>query len=229
MNLANNPLDQLLSSFLNVGMGILRDHWPLLLFLGAITLLARILRKSLVKGFVGEAVVNFGALRKLEKEGYRVFNDIVLPRPDGKGTTQIDHIIASPTGIFVIETKNYAGWIFGDEHSRYWTQTLRGQKNRFQNPLHQNALHINALAKATGLPKERFKSLVYFIGDATLKTKLPPEVMTTGLASYVRKNQALAVSNDELATLISFLESLHPSRAASKKAHRIQIEARNQP
>ena len=55
-------------------------------------------------------------------EGYYPFNDVILKTPDG--TTQIDHILISPYGIFVIETKDYSGWIFGSERQKKWTQSL---------------------------------------------------------------------------------------------------------
>jgi len=218
-------LDPLLRSFRDAGAGVLSEHWPYLLLLLVIVVLARILRSASIKGKIGEAAVSLGALRKLEKEGYRIFNDLVLPRPDKKGTTQIDHLVVAPTGVFVVETKNYAGWIFGSADSRQWTQTLRGRKSRFQNPLHQNALHINALAAATGIPKDRFKSVVYFVGDALLKTDLPPEVITRGLASYVRGHREAVVSADELERLFTVLESFEAQGAAASWAHGRQMRA----
>ena len=113
-------------------MGILLEKgWPLLLLALFGSLLRRFLRRPKVKGRIGETIVSVGALKRLDPKIYRVFNDVVLPRPDGKGTTQIDHVVVSPFGIFVIETKNYGGWIFGDEDSRYWTQTIYGKKSRF--------------------------------------------------------------------------------------------------
>jgi len=65
-------------------------------------------------------MVNRG-LRNFDPSRYRHFHGLYLPRPDGKGTTQIDHIVVSRYGIFVIETKNYRGWIFGSEKQRDWT------------------------------------------------------------------------------------------------------------
>lgn len=62
----------------------------------------------------------------LPKE-YIILNDIMLPTQ--YGTTQIDHIVVSPYGIFVIETKNYKGWIFGHENSEEWKQSLWGRRN----------------------------------------------------------------------------------------------------
>lgn len=69
---------------------------------------------------------------------YVRFHDVMLPTPDG--TTQIDHVFVSRFGVFVVETKNMAGWIFGSERGRRWTQVLPGgRKTSFQNPLRQNA------------------------------------------------------------------------------------------
>lgn len=186
--------------------------WPFLLFCFALSLAKRFWRSAKVKGRVGEAIVSVGGLKRLDPKVYRVFNDLVLPRPDGKGTTQIDHVVVSDFGIFVIETKNYAGWIFGDENARFWTQTIYGKKSRFQNPLHQNALHVRALAQETGLPASAFHNLVFFIGEATLKTALPPQVMTRGLVSHIRSHQAVLLTADEVAQVIRWGEAVKAER-----------------
>jgi len=185
---------------------ILEKFWPVLLLALALSLVGRFLRSPTIKGRFGEAVVSVGALKRLDPTLYRVFNDIVLPRPDGNGTTQIDHVVVSPFGLFVIETKNYAGWIFGDEHSCTWTQVIYQKKSRFQNPLHQNFLHVSALVKATGLPREWFHNLVYFAGNATLKTPLPPQVMTEGLVSFIRGHRVEVVPTEEVARAVEVLE-----------------------
>ena len=62
----------------------------------------------------------------LSKE-YITLNDLLLPTR--YGTTQIDHVVVSPYGIFVIETKNYKGWIFGHENSEEWKQSLLGKRD----------------------------------------------------------------------------------------------------
>lgn len=188
--------DVLPESFARVVGPLLETSWPFFLAILAFYFFGCLLRTAKVKGRIGEAIVSVGALKQLDPKIYRVFNDLVLPRPDGKGTTQIDHVVVSPFGIFVIETKNYAGWIFGDSNSRYWTQVIYGKKSRFQNPLHQNALHVRALVQATGLPVSSFHNLVYFAGDATLKTPLPPQVMTGGLIAFIHGHQALLLSED---------------------------------
>jgi len=93
------------------------------------------------KGKVGEMAV----ARKLNKlpEGYAKLHNVIIP--NGKTTSQIDHIVVSPYGIFVIETKNYQGLIYGGENAEYWTQNIYGHKKQFYNPIQQNQRHIKAL------------------------------------------------------------------------------------
>jgi hypothetical protein len=100
------------------------------------------LYKSKIKGVIGEKSIS-SILYFLDKSKYKVINDIVLKK--GTKTSQIDHIVISDFGIFVIETKNYKGWIVGNENSEYWTQVLFKRKERIYNPIKQNLGHINAL------------------------------------------------------------------------------------
>lgn len=78
-----------------------------------------------------------------------VFNDITLFDEKTNKSSQIDHVAIRQNGVFVIETKNYAGRVYGDDSQRQWTQVLAyGEtKNRFYNPVKQNATHIYFLAK----------------------------------------------------------------------------------
>lgn len=88
-------------------------------------------------------------------------------------TSEIDVLLVHTKGIFVIESKNYSGWIFGSEEQRYWTQCLQNkQKNRFYNPIMQNKTHINALSKFLGIDKDKIKSFIVFSERCELK-KVP--------------------------------------------------------
>ena len=129
-------------------------------------------------------------LRALPEDDYKVLHNIILPTTDGI-TTQIDHIVVSRFGIFVIETKTYSGWIFGDAYQAQWTQCLRSgyyaKKFRFQNPLHQNWRHICTLADRLRVPQEIFQSVIAFCGSAVIKTDLPDNVLyDTQLVHYIR-------------------------------------------
>src|SRR6266550_2743982 len=47
---------------------------------------------------------------------YHHFRKIILPT--SRGSCEIDHLIVSPFGLFVIENKDRSGWIFGEESDR---------------------------------------------------------------------------------------------------------------
>ncbi len=110
--------------------------------------------------------------------GYkRILYNCYIPKPDG-GTTEIDIILIHETGIYVIESKNYKGWIFGSENEKYWTQTLyrsngygtkNVQKNHFYNPVIQNKGHIKLLRQYLNMPEVPVYSYIVFGNEATLK------------------------------------------------------------
>ena len=88
-------------------------------------------------------------LSKLQKYGIdgSILKNIYIPK-DNSDTTEIDVVFITTKGAFVIESKNYSGWIFGNEDSQYWTVTLPNKiKNKFYNPVKQNRTHIKWLEK----------------------------------------------------------------------------------
>lgn len=112
-------------------------------YLIVLAIIAVILNLPSVKGFFGEISIRI-LLKFLNKDKYLIINDVLIPTNNGT-TAQIDHIVVSIYGIFVIETKNYNGWIFGSENSKNWTQVIYKTKNHFYNPIMQNKGHIKAL------------------------------------------------------------------------------------
>ena len=130
-----------------------------------------------LRGREGEHLVS-SVLEHLSDGDYTICEDLLLPTGHGDSTTQIDHAVFSRFGVFVIEVKNYSGWIFGDAKSRRWTRIHFRRKHSFQNPLHQNFQHIKAVKKITGLPDGVFHNIVVFTGDAEFKTPTPSGVIT---------------------------------------------------
>jgi predicted RNA-binding Zn-ribbon protein involved in translation (DUF1610 family) len=119
------------------------------------------------KGAVGESIVS-KEISKLPEHEYKILNNIYLKAK--KCSSQIDHIIVSIYGIFVIETKNYSGWIFGSENQEYWTQTIYNNRNKFRNPIKQNWAHIYALKEILPDYKYiRYYPIIVFTGTAELK------------------------------------------------------------
>jgi hypothetical protein len=94
------------------------------------------------KGTKGESRVS-RKLKRLQNEEFIVFNDVLIRTRNG--SSQIDHIVISIYGIFVIETKNYSGWIHGNENSEYCMQSIYKKKTKFRNPIRQNWAHIYML------------------------------------------------------------------------------------
>lgn len=155
--------------------GAIEQAMPGYLILFLVALIFGFLKSPFMKGKIGEGVVNLSNSMMLDKSIYIPIKDVTLKLSDGS-TTQIDHILVSIYGIFVIETKNMKGWIFGGEHQREWTQQNFKQKHKFQNPLHQNHRHIKALEEVLELPISKFISVVVFVGECTFKTSMPQNV-----------------------------------------------------
>ena len=137
----------------------------------AIILIPILLRLILPgKGALGEKRVSH-ILAKLPKERYEVFNDVMLKTEHG--TTQIDHIVVSRYGVFVIETKTMTGWIYGSENDKYWTQNIYGNKYQLYNPVFQNNGHVRALRKILDDEGKIFiYPIVAFSRQASLKVYL---------------------------------------------------------
>ena len=99
----------------------------------AVLVLVIILKSPWFKGVTGEFIVNVAARMFLNKHVYHLIKNVTLRTEDG--TTQIDHIIVSRYGVFVVETKNMKGWIFGNPNEKTWTQKIYKHSSKFQNPL----------------------------------------------------------------------------------------------
>ncbi|OCA98716.1 nuclease-related domain-containing protein [Clostridium beijerinckii] len=119
------------------------------------------------KGKYGE-YLSLNILEKIKGE-HRILTNVYLPKENGE-TTEIDLIYLHETGIYVLESKNYSGWIFGDEKSKYWMQTLKnGQKEKFYNPIKQNNTHIKYLIKLLKVDEKLVKSIIVFSERCIIK------------------------------------------------------------
>lgn len=151
-------------------------------------------------------------------DNYYSFNDIYIRKDDV--SVQIDHVIISVYGIFVIETKNYTGWIYGSDKSEKWVKNMYGNKYYFQNPLKQNYSHVKALQDVLGISMDKFIPVVVFLKGATLKCD------TKGLVVYSSKLKSLINSYTtpildvmEVERLVNLLFSLNVIDKKVKKEH----------
>jgi hypothetical protein len=130
----------------------------------------------------GEALLARSVRANFNTPDHHLLNHITFSLEDG--TTQIDHILVSRFGVFVIETKDYKGWIFANPTQAKWTQVLFRTKFKFQNPIFQNRRHVRAVQDLLDfLPHEAIHSVVVFVGEAEFKTGVPSGVYS--LDSFV--------------------------------------------
>lgn len=117
-----------------------------------------------IKGLWGEFKVKFYLWLYLGRE-YRVINNIIITHSSGK-KSQIDHIVISRYGLFVIETKNYKGVIRIRPSQKDWIQRIGEYEYLFYNPIRQNIGHIYSLKSVTNLPHSMFINIVCFAGNS---------------------------------------------------------------
>ncbi|HCE1552021.1 TPA: NERD domain-containing protein [Vibrio parahaemolyticus] len=189
-------------AFLNV----LAQVW----YLVPLLLIVSVFKSRWLKGVFGEFLVN-RLLSKLPESDYTLIKDVTLPTSDG--TTQVDHIVVSKYGIFVVETKNMKGWIFGSARQKQWTQKIYRHSSKFQNPLHQNYKHIKALETLLGCNEEHLHSVIVFIGDSTFKTEMPPNVTyARGSIRYIQQFNEVVFSDKDYARLTESINQIKLKR-----------------
>jgi len=186
-----------------------------------LTLLSAILSLFVApfKGKTGELRVRYSSLSGLPQETYHKFHDVLLKTLDG--TTQIDHLLISRFGIFVIETKNWSGWIYGNDNDLQWTQVIYGKKYKQVNPIRQNYKHVRAVAATLKVPMDCIHPVVVFVGRCSFKTKMPSCVVRGwGLKRYVMSFEAPIFSKAEVLRLVSEIDAKRiPVTRASRRNH----------
>lgn len=187
----------------------------------AICILAAIFNSPSRKGARGERIVA-SRLRGGLPDEYQILNDAYLPLPDGT-TTQIDHIVVSQYGIFVVETKNYSGWIFANENSANWTQTIYHCKHSFQNPIIQNQHHIRALSDNLKIPRDYFKNIVAFTGSCDFRTEMPEGVVySRNAAQYIRSFTTPRIKQSQVTEIASAILAWQGTVSEERKSAHVQ-------
>lgn len=133
------------------------------------------------RGQIGEYKI-YQNLNFLEEYGCRILTNLYIPTASGN-LTEIDIVLITHKGIFVIESKNYKGWIFGDSKQKWWAQTFpNGDKKEFFNPIWQNQNHIKQLSNILK-DEYLFNSIIAFSDDCVLK-KVPDNTNTMCIVHY---------------------------------------------
>jgi hypothetical protein len=190
--------------------GLLDVYLRVLLWLALVACLAVLVVPALprLKGRIGAWRVHRRLQQALPASHYTVLRDVTVRRAMATGvdTSQIDHVVVSPYGIFVIENKHYSGWIFGAEREPQWTRVYFRARRKFQNPLRQNQAHVCALRELLGLDAAVVHSLVVFSGSAEIRTPMPPNVTRLGgMLPYIQVRTAELLGFEEAARVAGVL------------------------
>jgi hypothetical protein len=113
-------------------------------------------------GFFGVRAYRRRARRKsllvrLERVALAAAHQILVPDGMG-GFIHIDHILLTPRGILVLDTRRVTGLIFGGDQMSDWTVMGRGHRYTFDNP--QPALY------------DRIAAVKALVGDAPVEGRL---------------------------------------------------------
>lgn len=167
----------------------------------------------------------------LSYKDYYILNNLTIPSTNN-GSSQIDHLVISKFGIFVIENKDYKGWIFGNKDQENWTQSLPGGENKFQfqNPIRQNWSHIMALKELfPSIPENNFESIVVFTNTCEIKTSpIEGVLQIDGLIQCIMKFSAERLSEENIQLIIGKLTLLSQTLDISPSQHIENLKSHHQ-
>ncbi len=182
--------------------------------------------RAQLKGKAGEYKVSHVLGGNIDGVQY-VINDLLFRDKTGH-SCQIDHIFINRHGIWVIETKNYAGMIYGDENRREWLQVLAygKRKNKFYNPIKQNATHIFHLRGQLGI-KYGFHNIVVFSNEANLSHVTAKNIYTFRNIGRIRNTETdIVLSSDEIKSYYEKLLLLQQQNEVTLTEHVDDIRKR---
>lgn len=170
------------------------------------------------KGMLGELMVKFAAKLRLPTRTYHRLHNVTLPTANG--STQIDHVFISRFGIFVVETKNMQGQIFGGARQAQWTQQFASASYTFQNPLRQNYKHTLELESVLDVSADAIHSVIAFVGQSSFQSPMPANVTRGwGYISYIKSFRDEVFSLEDVQDILAQLQSarLVQSRATDRR------------
>lgn len=191
-------------------------------FIGIIAIILvvalRLLRPK-IKGYMGERAVSIRLNASLSEE-YHILDDLILKTT--WGTSQIDHVVVSKYGMFVIETKNYKGWIFGHENSEKWTQNIYGHKYTLANPVKQNQSHIRALRNVlSDIDRCPIISIIAFSGRASLHVTVESAyvVYWREVAPVIKRHRTEVIGDEQVQRIVAHLQESNITTKNRTKEH----------
>lgn len=172
---------------------------------------------SVLKGKFGELKTALKLTFSLNRRVYTKFHNVIIPT--NNGTSQIDHVIVSAFGIFIVETKNMSGWIFGSEDRAVWTQVIYGKKFRHQNPLRQTYRQKKSLMEFLQVNESCIYTIINYNGNCVFKSPFPSNVINYGLTEHIKGYSNKVLSQNEIDKIIKKLKQHMATHSLTSKDH----------
>jgi len=184
-----------------------------LAWIAPLLLLIIFLSSPRFRGDIAESRVRRVLAAGLQRNLYTVFDSLRLPA--GGGTIEVDHVVVSKLGIFVIESHYARGWVSGSAVQDRWKQQSLLGATRVDNPVHRNRLQVEVLQRCTGFPAAVFHPLVVVVGHRGFKQRPPPNVVTVeALLPWIRRQTRQVLSPEQADQAV---RAIHEARLESKR------------
>ena len=185
-----------------------------LIILGIVKLIIKLFKPQIL-GKSGE----HGAkemLNELPKDEYRVLNDIMI-FSNGE-THQIDHVVVSIYGVFVIETKQYNGYITGGKYDKHWIRHVGRNEIYYTNPIRQNMGHVKTICQLLNLDETKVFNIVFIPSTAKLKIDHDGELVRYDeLKDKILSYQNIIITNVD--DIVNTIELNNITDREERKAH----------
>ena len=180
-----------------------------------------------------EAIGDYGEKRvssflaDLDCEDYKVYNDLLIR--NGNYTTQVDHIVISRYGVFVLETKNVHGKVYGGGNAEFWKQYLPDigykrygftQEHQLRNPIWQNDGHIKTLRKLVFGSDVPVYGIIVFPSDTYINvTAEQPVLNMYNVVPFIKQYRDVILSSDQMGFYRRRLLEVISTSESDRKEH----------
>lgn len=170
-----------------------------------------------LRGVKGELLVQAVLDGAIQGEKYVINN--ITARDENGNTFDIDHVLINKFGIWVIETKNYAGTVIGNEDDKEWIYRINGQEERRKNPIKQNKTHIYRLKEYLKEDWKVFHNLVVFAGEARIFVSSDSICFPETLVEKVNKKTDVLLTSARMKNCYEKIQKLKTDFAVSEREH----------
>lgn len=194
-------------------------EWYHILLIVIIIFIFIILTSTVFKGWYGEYIFYLKIKRITKVDGKIIRNIIVPKKNDNSITSQIDTLIISRRGIFVVEVKNFSGKIYGNDKSKEWTQCFNygKQKYKFYSPVKQNLTHLKRIKEHLNDELD-LHSIVVFINSDISSVE---SNYTYDIKSFMDfyNNKKILYSNEQIEYIYNYFIGFKRNKIKTTRQH----------